>query len=300
MRGRWASRALVVAGCLALAVGVLVIPASTTRAAAAVSPPGTKVVFAGDYETGDLSQWNNCQTKNFNAPCGNRTVVGPAPNIKIVGKPTAHQGNYAAQFTVRRGDIPPFGGGVRAEVASDVTGAVTTAGDERWYSWSMFFPNGFVTPVNDSWFIVMQWHGNDTNSPPLAINIGPRGTVDIGGDGVPHPTKTLGPIRRGQWVDYTLHVLFSTDPKVGFVEGTENGALTVPKTFRATLNGTGTGTGTYLKQGIYRDPTDKVTSTLIHDGLTISAPANATITSQLPPRPQVARPNPPGTPQDEN
>ena len=160
----------------------------------------------------------------------------------------------------------------------------------------MYFPDTFQTPVNDRWFIVMQWHGNDTNSPPLAINISPRGTVDVGGDGVPHPTKTLGPVRRGRWVDYTLHVLFSKDPRVGYVEGSENGVQTLPKTFRATDSGT----GTYLKQGIYRDPSDKTTSVIWHDGLTVSAPTAAAMPKSPPPRLLSSRPNPPGTPRDEN
>jgi hypothetical protein len=268
------------------------VPPTTTPAPL----PGRRVVFVGDYEPGNLSQWENCQTRNYNGDCGSSTRIGPAPNIAILGAPFAHQGGFAARFTVRDGDVPPFGGGERSEVASTVPGAITNSGDERWYAWSMYFPPGFRNPVNDVWFIVMQWHGNDNNSPPLAINIGPQGTVDIGGDGVPHPKRTLGPVRRGQWVDYTLHVLFSSDPRVGYVEGWENGVQTVPKTFRATDSGT----GTYLKQGIYRDPRDTTTSEVWHDGLTVSAPANAPLRSALPPRPLSSRPNPPGTPPDEN
>jgi Polysaccharide lyase len=279
-----------------LLLGLVVGPTVSASAAPRPTPSAQNVIFTGDYETGNFSQWQNCQTKNYNADCGTRTSFGPAPNMKIIGANRARQGRFAAQYTVRNGDIPPFGGGERAEVASEAPGAITASGDERWYRWSMYFPADFKNPVNDGWFIVMQWHGNDTNSPPLAINIGPRGTVDIGGDGVPHPTKTLGPVRRGQWVDYTLHVLFSQDPTVGFVEGTANGIQTVPKTFRATDSGT----GTYLKQGIYRDPRDKTTSAILHDGLTVSAPATAPIRTSLPAPPRTARSNPAGTPPDEN
>ena len=285
--------AAVLIATVLVATALAVLPG---RAVAAPTPASTRVVFTGNYDTGTFSQWDVCQTKKYNAGCGSRTSIGPAPNMLIIGAPNAHQGPYAAQYTVRNNDIPPFGGGERAEVSSEAAGAITGTGDERWYSWSMFFPTNFANPVNDGWFIVMQWHGNDTNSPPLAINISPTGTVDIGGDGVPHPTRTLGPVRRGQWVDYRLHVVFSQDPSVGYVEGWENNVQTVPKTYRETDSGT----GTYLKQGIYRDPVDRTTSVIWHDGLTVSAPSSAALRTTLPPRPSVARPNPPGSPQNEN
>ena len=55
-------------------------------------------------------------------------------------------------------------------------------------------------------------------------------------------------MRRGEWVDYTLHVKFSRDAGTGFVEGWENGRQTVERTARATM----TSDSNYLKQGIYR------------------------------------------------
>jgi hypothetical protein len=185
--------------------------------------------------------------------------------MRIVSGADAHQGKYAAEFDLGPGDVPDFGGGERTEVRSDAAGALTHEGDERWYQWSMKFPTDFKNPTG-VWFIVMQWHAG-SGSPPLAINISDSGAVQIGGDGVMSaPKKTLGPVRRGQWVDYTLHVKFSRNARTGFVEGWENGRQTVPKTARATM----TSSENYLKQGIYRDTGPK--TSVVLDGLKVTAP----------------------------
>lgn len=224
---------------------------------------GKRVVFVGDYQTGNLSQWDTCQGKFINNSCGSRTSVNYSLAVVANG---VRQGVNAAKFVVRDGDVPDFGGGERSEVADSSAGALTQEGDERWYQWSMMMPASFPNP-DGGWFIVMQWHAG-SGSPPLAINISNKGTVDIGGDGVDHPTRTLGPVRRGQWVDYTLHVKFSPSSGTGFVEGWENDVKTVPKTMRATMSSG----ENYLKQGIYRDGDASGTAEVWLAGLRVTAP----------------------------
>jgi hypothetical protein len=129
----------------------------------------------------------------------------------------------------------------------------------------MKFPADFQDPTG-VWFIVMQWYAG-AGSPPLAINISDQGTVDIGGDGVVDDrVRTIGPVRRGEWVDYTLHVMFSRSAAAGYVEAWENGKQSVDRTARATM----TSGSVALKQGIYRD-TGPPTSLRI-DGLRVTAP----------------------------
>lgn len=250
---------------LGLAGGVVGAPSAAAAPATATPVPavavGAREVFVGDYETGDFSQWGVCQSATINDKCdgfrGDRTMRIVTDDVR--------QGRYAAEFDLQPGDVPGFGGGERAEVRSEALGAVVHEGDERWYQWSMKFPADFQNPTG-VWFIVMQWHAG-SGSPPLAINISDEGTVDIGGDGLkgePHPT--IGPVRRGEWVDYTLHVKFSRDHDGGFVEAWENGTQTVPRTARATM----TSDENYLKQGIYRD-TGPATSVRL-DGLRVTAP----------------------------
>ena len=232
------------------------------RAGEPTVPVGSHQLFVGDYESGDFSQWDICQTATTNSGC--RSFARGDRTMQIV-QDDVRQGRYAARFDIQPGDVPDFGGGERAEVRSDAAGAVVHEGDERWYQWSMKFPADFQNPTG-VWFIVMQWHAG-SGSPPLAINIGDDGNVQIGGDGLKgEGRQTLGPVRRGEWVDYTLHVKFSRDHDGGFVEGWENGRQTVPRTARASM----TSDENYLKQGIYRD-TGPATSVLI-DGLRVTAP----------------------------
>ncbi|GAA4796676.1 hypothetical protein GCM10023200_35980 [Actinomycetospora chlora] len=227
-----------------------------------VVPVGPRELFRGDYETGDFSQWDVCQTATTNSRCAG---FGRGDRTMRVVDDDVRQGRYAARFDVAPGDVPDFGGGERAEVRSDAAGATVREGDERWYQWSMKFPADFPNPTG-VWFIVMQWHAG-SGSPPLAITVSNDGDVQIGGDGLrDEPRRTLGPVRRGEWVDYTLHVRFSRDHDEGFVEGWENGACTVPRVARATM----TSDENYLKQGVYRD-TGPATSVML-DGLRITAP----------------------------
>lgn len=220
------------------------------------------MLFVGDYETGGFGQWDVCQTATINAPCSD---FGRGDRTMRIVTTDVRQGRYAADFDVRPGDVPEFGGSERAEVRSDAAGAVVYEGAERWYQWSMKFPADFKNPTG-MWFIVMQWHAG-LGSPPLAINVGAKGTVDIGGDGVDaDQVRTIGPVLRGEWVDYTMHVKFSRSADSGFVEAWENGKQTVARTARATMRGD----SLELKQGIYRD-TGPPTSLRI-DGLRVTAP----------------------------
>ncbi|GLZ48516.1 hypothetical protein Acsp06_47010 [Actinomycetospora sp. NBRC 106375] len=247
---------------LGLAGGVGGVPAATAAPGIPVTGPE---VFVGDYETGNFAQWTTCQTATVNGECGG---FGQGDRTMRIVTDDVRQGRYAAEFDLKPGDVPDFGGGERAEVQSDAGGAVVKDGDERWYQWSMKFPADFQNPTG-VWFIVMQWHAG-SGSPPLAINISDEGTVDIGGDGLKgEPRPTIGPVRRGEWVDYTLHVKFSRDHDAGFVEAWENGQQTVPRTSRASM----TSDSNYLKQGIYRD-SGPATSVRI-DGLRVTAPGTA-------------------------
>jgi hypothetical protein len=242
-------------------------PTTTTVPPTTTTPPitvGSRLMFSGDYETGDFTQWGVCQSVAMN---GNCAQLGQGDrSMAIVQGSAARQGQYAARFEVRPGDVPSFGGGERAEVQSNAAGALVHEGDERWYQWSVQYPADMPDVVG-RYFIIMQWH-SAAGSPPLAIDLS-RGTVDIGGDGVlTAPRRTIGPIRRGEWVDYVLHVKFSRKADAGFVEAWENGQQTVPRTARATM----VDRENYLKQGIYRPSQSTTVVSLTLDGLRVTAP----------------------------
>lgn len=245
------------------AAGTSAATAVSAAAAPTAVPVGSRELFVGDYETGDFSQWQTCQAKNLNARC--RTIGTGNDQMRIVEGAEAHQGRFAARFNIRPGDVPPFGGRERSEVQSNAEGAVVREGDERWYQWSMKFPADFQNP-RGVWFIVLQWH-SAKGSPPLAINVGSKGEIVIGGDGLKgEPRRTIGTVRPGEWVDYVLHVKFSRSRDTGFIEGWENGRQTVPRYDRASM----VDGSNYLKQGVYRDSGPP--TWVMQDGLRVTAP----------------------------
>ncbi|MGD9526380.1 MAG: heparin lyase I family protein [Dehalococcoidia bacterium] len=204
-----------------------------------ILPPTVTSLFSDDFEGGDLAKWGTCQAAGINGDCAG---LSAADGMGVVEDP---QRGRVAQFSVVDGKQAEMGG-ERSEVRdSNNPGTLVKEGDERWYAWSMKFPADFPDP-DGGWNIVMQWHAGG-GSPPLALDIS-RGTLDIGGDGVDAPRETIGPLRRGEWMDYVLHVGFSPDN--GFVEAWENGVQTVPRTTRPTMSSG----ENYFKMGIYRDP----------------------------------------------
>lgn len=224
---------------------------------------GPQLYFTSDFEDG-FADWGICQNKDINGGCSG--LDPKSESLQIIPRTDAPEGSKAARFVVDDGDTTEFGG-ERSELSDDNAGATVHEGDERWYEWSMRVASNFPEPKGD-WFIVMQWHG-DHGSPPLAIDLS-KGTVDIGGDGVDAPRKTIGPIRRGEWVNYVMHVRFSQQADKGFVEAWENGHQSVQKASRATM----TGDTNYLKMGIYRDATRSGRVVIDFDNLRISGPPN--------------------------
>ena len=90
-------------------------------------PPGL-VQFRGDFDTGDTSQWELETAEDYSL-----TVVDGGP-----GHPTA------GRFELRDGDTP-VDSGERSEVRSEDPFDVVD-GDERWYSFSLKFDDGFSNP----------------------------------------------------------------------------------------------------------------------------------------------------------
>ena len=230
---------------------------------------GSSVVFVGDYDTGDLSQWATLHARGWNKFPGAYCTYSACVHDGGPGHPTA------ARFEVRDGDIPPFGGGERAEVRTGdgtSSGAYVFEGDERWYELSLKFEDTFSNPREgtDGWFMVMQWLPLDNSSPPITLQVSTSDTLELGGDGASIPfRRSIGPVARGAWVDYVLHVKFSDDPAVGFVEAWQNGVLAVPRHNRPTMAAS---QASYLKQGVYRDVHSEGTQVVWHDGLRVTAP----------------------------
>ena len=203
-------------GSLALALALALVLAAGAASAS--------VVWRGDFSTGDLSQWNGKQ------------MVSP-DRLQVVFDDTLDA--YAMRTLVKNGDDPIDASHFRNEVAYSLDDA---RGKERFYAWSTLWPADYRTAPY--WQIFTQWHQTGlTGSPPFAFQV--WGEEIVFGSHEGHLWRA--PFVRGKWHDFIVHVKWSDDRAVGFVEVTYNGQVVLPKRTMATLF---PGQGIYLKQTI--------------------------------------------------
>ncbi len=278
------------AGLLALAVAWsgVVSPLPTTAVSSIPPPAGpgpvVRPIFVGDFETGNFSQWPNCQ----NVVVGTAQCSGlpPSHSMSVETSPV-RQGNFAARFEVRHGESPAnICCGDRAEVSGERASA-SYDGDERWYQWSTMFGPDF--PAGQGWSTISQWHAEVDGPPPVFFAVGPT-NVAAGRWGLVLSTRTgateMGPVYvpwsapvvPGVWNDIKMHVKWSTRDDVGFVELWHNG---IPQRFTAEPCAHQTrctvrtlipgGGGVYFKQGYYRDPSITAPGVVFQDGFSMAA-----------------------------
>ena len=224
------------------------------RSPAPPNPLGGRVLFRGDFDTGDAEQFRNVQSEP------GRVKIGS-------GNPAPFEGSHRARFEVRRGDEAASGN--RAEV----TGPSFEEGSERWIRQAIYVPSG--TATEGGWRLVMQFHAFGGGSPPLAVFLesGRDLSFEVGhGDSSTFDWR--GPrIQRNRWYAIALHVRFSPNPSEGFVEvywGGRRQRLTNGRMRR--YRATSEDGGAYYKTGIYRDDEIGQTDVVFHDNVTISAP----------------------------
>jgi hypothetical protein len=204
-----------------------------------------EVIWRGDFETGDLSQWTKSQQ------------VAP-DRMQVVDSPV-RQGKHALRVEVRQGDDPINASGDRAEL---VYSPVEKEGNDRYYSWSTMWAQDF--PSEKTWQAFTQWHHTgDTGTPPLEMYV--NGETMYLAIGAEETVVWTHPLERGAWHDFILHVKWSSDPGVGFVELWYDGQQALGKTTGATMY---PGQDNILKQGLYRNDTISEVGVLYHDGMT--------------------------------
>jgi hypothetical protein len=214
-------------------------------AASASSPPSGGVVWRGDFETGDLSQFTRAQ------------MVSP-DRLQVISSPV-RQGSRALKVTVKQGDDPIGASGNRNELARLT---YEPAGSEYYYRWSTMFAPDFPSPA--TWQLFAQWHHTGSSgSPPVEFAIN-NGRIIL----YCRSTEMWSaPLVRGAWQDFIFHARWSPDPNVGFVELYHNGQLVLPRRYCATQF---PGMVNYLKTGLYRNSTITQTGVLYHDGWTMA------------------------------
>ncbi|WP_338025977.1 polysaccharide lyase [Corallococcus macrosporus] len=220
------------------------------------------MVWRGDFETGDRSQYSSTQMVNAN-------------RLQVVTSPVA-EGQYALKATVYQGDDPINASGNRNELVYMSREAV---GSEYYYRWKVMFANDF--PSADTWQLFTQWHHDGCcGSPPVEfyvkgeeIRLSLPGTAEI-----PWRTK----LTRGVWHEFILHAKWSPDPKVGFVELWHNKERVLPRRGAMTMY---SGQRNYLKLGLYRSDTVRPVGVVYHDGFMQATELSDVLPVEPPPPP---------------
>ena len=177
----------------------------------------------------------------------------------------AFQGNQAARFEVRQGDVEPDTGSQRSEVS----GPTFKEGQD------LYFRDAFRIPAANTydvpWQIIQQLHEEDWNgSPGIAVRLENNRVLEIGaGDG--SPTFWRGPsLQTDRWYDLVYRVNLSQDSSVGFIEVWLDGVQQKLVNGQARVYGQTMQTDeTYLKAGIYRSKSSTGTSIVEHDAISV-------------------------------
>jgi len=236
------------------------------------SPSLANVVWRGDFETGNLSQWSKSQ-------------VTAADRIQVVSSPVA-QGHYAAKVLVKHGDNPIGASGNRNEL---LYLSYEPTGTERWYRWQTMWDPSY--PSVATWQLFTQWHqSGDSGSPPVEFYVyAEEIRLRLNASDIVWTAK----LTRGVWHDFVFHVKWSPDPAEAFEELWFDGALVLPKKH---VQNQFSGMTNYLKQGLYRDDSVSADGIVFHDGFTIGETQADVLGESTPSAPDAGSPPPPATP----
>jgi MYXO-CTERM domain-containing protein len=219
------------------------------------------IVWKGDFETGNLSQYSSTQRVS-------------ADRLQLVQSPV-HQGRYALKATVRQGDDPINASGNRNEL---VYQGREKEGSEYYYRWQVLFPQDY--PSARTWQVFTQWHHSGCcGSPPVEFFVyGEEIRLTLTNSVTPWKVK----LERGVWQDFIFHVKWSPDPAVGFVELWHNGQRVLSRYVHATMY---PGDSIYLKLGLYRSDTIQPVGVVYHDGF-VQATQLEDVLPSSPPQPE--------------
>ncbi|MCA9651375.1 MAG: polysaccharide lyase [Myxococcales bacterium] len=220
---------------------LLIAAALVVPSLAAAAP-----TWVGDFETGDLGQWTLSSQ-----------VIGNAEHMTVTTSPV-YEGSYAGRIQLDPQDVSPSGHN-RNELVY-VPEPSSFEGSERWYSIAV--QPGEVWA--DSWHLVFYWEGNPVYASVMSmVAVGPQlqFRTFVGAETL----HWSGPFAPGTWQEFVLHVQWSPDPAVGFVELYLDGVPVVPLTHVATMHGPGV--PNELHAGMLRDDAIDLSEVLFLDGV---------------------------------
>jgi Polysaccharide lyase len=237
---------------------------ATLATLGASSSSGT-LIHAADFETGDFSQWSEVQAFSRR-------------RYRVVREPR-RQGAFAARFESVAGECiggDCTGGIPRGRTEALLAGAEhpVREGEDVWYRWYALFPRTGPMPR----FTFTQWRADgerQTARAPSGIfglltvdrsASAPRGFLDFERNG----DRWTGPLHRGRWIKFLVHIRFSSDRAVGTYELWVDGRHAVSFHDQSKAPGA----GVYLKQGVYRNG-DTPSGVVYLDGLRVASTRDA-------------------------
>ncbi|MCE9565138.1 MAG: polysaccharide lyase [Planctomycetes bacterium] len=212
-------------------VALLFVSASTVSA---------EVIWRGDFETGDTKQWPGA----------------PKSDAVTVVKDPVREGKFALRID---GPDPAAKKGKhdRIEFQHQPKAPGTAEGTERYFGWSVYLPKK-LTDANHS---LGYFETRNSWSQLMAFEV--KGEDILYTTRVPYARQWegKGKMTPGKWHDFALHVLWSRDPKKGYVELWFDGEKVVPLTNTATLKDENVA---FFQIGLFREASD-VPETIIID-----------------------------------
>ena len=274
--------------------------ALTSMLAVAAAVPATasaSVEWAADAER----PWND-EWANYSCESGDR--------ISRVSSPKA-QGEHAYRIEVRDGDDSY---GERCELGQGNPTRdgfpVHQEGQERWISYQVRLPDEY--PVNTpEWNNIFQLKGAGNGGPPVNMAVRDGRFLLLNS---PENSSTCcerelwsGSATRNRWVKFTLHVKFSPDPNVGYVElyGDLDGSgqkllMSKKNTYTMKRDASGRTVPSHSRIGLYRNPTISGSAHAFFDGFTVAtdraSAERRAFGSSEPTPPPTPTPTPPPTP----
>lgn len=197
-----------------------------------------EILWRGDFETGNTEQWKS--TPRFDG-------------IKVVTEPV-REGKYALRIdgtnAARKGKLD------RIEFQHQPKPPGTAEGTERYFGWSVYLPKKLVKgnhtlgyfETRNSWSRLMAFEAQGED-----IKFSTRTPYELHWIG-------KGKLAPARWHDFAVHVLWSRDPKKGFVAVWFDGQKVVPRTMTATLRDENVA---FFQIGLFRETSEEPETIII-------------------------------------
>lgn len=198
-----------------------------------------EVIWRGDFETGDTKQWPGA----------------PKSDAVSIVKDPVREGKYAAKIDGT--NAAKKGKHDRIEFQHQPKAPGTAEGTERYFGWSVYLPK----KLTDAPHSLGYFETRNSWSQLMAFEV--TGEDILFTTRVPYARQWSGKgkLTAGKWHDFAMHVLWSRDPKKGFVEVWFDGEKVVPLTKTATLKDENVA---FFQIGLFRETSD-VPETIILD-----------------------------------